>query len=73
MRENMTSGDVPFRKAYIQSVVDRIEVDDDFIRNRRRQIHSRTSDRRKCRIGARCWQMCTEVVLPRGIEPLFSP
>ena len=32
MRENITSGEVPFRKAYIQSVVDRIEVDDGVIR-----------------------------------------
>ena len=32
MRENITSGEIPFRKAYIQSVVDRIEVDDGVIR-----------------------------------------
>ena len=32
MRENITSGEIPFRKAYIQSVVDRIEVDDSVIR-----------------------------------------
>jgi site-specific DNA recombinase len=32
MRENLASGDIPFRKAYIQSVVDRIEVDDGVIR-----------------------------------------
>ena len=32
MRESVTSGDIPFRKAYIQSVVDRIEVDDDLVR-----------------------------------------
>jgi site-specific DNA recombinase len=32
MRENITAGDIPFRKAYIQSVVDRIEVDDHAIR-----------------------------------------
>lgn len=28
MRENITMGEIPFRKAYIRSVVDRIEVDD---------------------------------------------
>ena len=28
MRENVATGAIPFRKAYIQSVVDRIEVDD---------------------------------------------
>lgn len=32
MRESVTSGDIPFRKAYIQSVVDRVEVDDDLVR-----------------------------------------
>ncbi len=32
MREKLTSGDVPFRKAYIGSIVDRIEVDDHQIR-----------------------------------------
>ena len=30
--ENVASGVIPFRKAYIQSVVDRIEVDDGVIR-----------------------------------------
>src|SRR5262245_51727300 len=32
MREAITAGDIRFRKAYIQSVVDRIEVDDHAIR-----------------------------------------
>ena len=32
MRENITTGEIPFRKAYIRSVVDRIEVDDNVIR-----------------------------------------
>ena len=32
MRENIASGEIPFRKAYIQSVVDRIEVDDEVVR-----------------------------------------
>lgn len=32
MRENITTGDIPFRKAYIRSVVDRIEIGDDTIR-----------------------------------------
>ncbi len=32
MRENVTLGDIPFRKNYIRSVADRIEVDDDVIR-----------------------------------------
>lgn len=32
MRENFTSGSVPFRKACPQSLIDVIEVDDDQIR-----------------------------------------
>jgi site-specific DNA recombinase len=32
MRDNITSGPIPFRKAYIKSVIDRIEVDDHAIR-----------------------------------------
>lgn len=32
MRENITSGPIPFRKAYIKAVVDRVEVDDHAIR-----------------------------------------
>ncbi|WP_156410337.1 hypothetical protein [Bosea sp. Root381] len=32
MRENITTGEVPFRKAYLRSVIDRIEVDDHAIR-----------------------------------------
>lgn len=32
MRESITTGDVPFRKSYIRSVIDRIEIDDDVIR-----------------------------------------
>ncbi|GEL44472.1 recombinase RecB [Methylorubrum extorquens] len=32
MRENVTSGEIPFRKAWIQAVVDRVEVDAEVIR-----------------------------------------
>ena len=32
MRERLTTGEVPFRKAYIGSIVDRIEVDDTQLR-----------------------------------------
>jgi len=32
MRENMTSGSIPFRKAYLQSLIDVTEVDDAQIR-----------------------------------------
>jgi site-specific DNA recombinase len=28
MREKLTAGEIPFRKAYLASLVDRIEVDD---------------------------------------------
>jgi site-specific DNA recombinase len=32
MKENFTTGSVPFRKAYLQSLVSRIEVDHDEVR-----------------------------------------
>ena len=32
VQENIRSGEIPFRKAYILSVVDRIEVDDGVVR-----------------------------------------
>ncbi len=32
MRENIRSGDVPFRKAYLRSVIDRVEVGDATVR-----------------------------------------
>ena len=32
MRVRLTTGEVPFRKAYIRSIVDRIEVDDTQVR-----------------------------------------
>jgi hypothetical protein len=32
MRDNITTGEIPFRKAYIRSLVDRIEVDDHVVR-----------------------------------------
>jgi hypothetical protein len=34
MRENLSSGSIPFRKAYLQSLIDVIEVDDTQIRIR---------------------------------------
>ena len=32
MRENITTGEIPFRKTYIRSVVDRVEVGTDLVR-----------------------------------------
>jgi site-specific DNA recombinase len=32
MQERLTSGEVPFRKAYLRAIVDRVEVDDQLIR-----------------------------------------
>ena len=29
MREHLTTGDIPFRKAYLGAIIDRVEVDDD--------------------------------------------
>ncbi|MFF8802643.1 MULTISPECIES: hypothetical protein [unclassified Methylobacterium] len=32
LRENVTSGEIPFRKAWLQAIVDRVEVGADVIR-----------------------------------------
>jgi hypothetical protein len=32
MREKLTTGEVPFRKAYLNAIIDRVEVDDGEIR-----------------------------------------
>jgi site-specific DNA recombinase len=32
MRDRLTTGEIPFRKAYLGSVIDRVEVDDHRIR-----------------------------------------
>jgi site-specific DNA recombinase len=32
MRENITSGEIPFRKAYLRSLIEAVEVDDGVIR-----------------------------------------
>jgi site-specific DNA recombinase len=32
MREKLTNGAIPFRKAYLGAIIDKIEVDDDRIR-----------------------------------------
>ena len=32
MREKLTTSDIPFRKAYLGSLIDRIEVDDQEVR-----------------------------------------
>jgi hypothetical protein len=37
MRENLTSGSISFRKAYLQSVIEVIEVDDTQIRIKARR------------------------------------
>lgn len=37
MRENLTSGSTPFRKAYLRTLIDVIEVDDSQIRIRDRK------------------------------------
>lgn len=64
MRENVTTGETPFRKSWLRSVVERIEVDDEVTRI--------ISGKATCRAGNSS-QMCPELALPRGLEPLFSP
>jgi hypothetical protein len=74
MRENVTLGTVPFRKAYQQSVIDRIEVDDRAIRIiARRKIHAGASHCRPLDLRRRCSQFCTKVAHPTRFERVASP
>jgi hypothetical protein len=48
MRENFTSGSIPFRKAYLQSLIDVIEVDDTQIRIKgSKDVHSSVASSRQ--------------------------
>lgn len=68
MRQNVSTGDIPFRKTYIRLVVDRIKVDDGIVRVIGDKPRSNGQS-----LGVRCSQFCTQMALPRGLEPLFSP
>ena len=72
MRQNVKTGSIPFRKAYIQSVVDCVEVDDDIVR-----IYGSKSTLEQVIAGqgrsyVRCSQFCTKVARPKGFE-LMTP
>ena len=70
MRDNIATGAIPFRKAYLQAVIERIEVDDDVVR-----IVGNTATLEQAIAGGAaegCSQICTEVAHPRGFEPLAS-
>jgi len=58
MRENITSGDIPFRKAYLQSVVDEVEVGDDRIRiiGSKAAVENAISGRKKISAGVRSFE-----------------
>lgn len=58
MRENISSGDVPFRKAYIQAVVDQVEVGDKQIRiiGSKTAIHQAMTGSRKSWPGVRSFE-----------------
>ena len=72
MRENLTTGDVPFRKAYLGSIVDRIEVDDREVRILGPKGRSGTvcyGEWRAQRWGS---QICTGLAPRVGFEPTTS-
>ena len=73
MRSNVLAGDTPFRRAYIRSVIDQVEVDDDEIRIMGPQRRPRTARRRQRRQRpGRSAQFCSEVARPTGFEPVAS-
>ncbi len=58
MRENITSGDIPFRKAYIQAVVDQVEVGDKQVRiiGSKAAIHQAMTGSKKFWPGVRSFE-----------------
>jgi site-specific DNA recombinase len=69
MRENLSAGSVPFRKAYLQALIDGIEVDDHCVRIKgskdvleKAVLASRTRD-------VRCSQMSTKWRAGRDSNP----
>jgi hypothetical protein len=74
MRENVTTGEIPFRKAWLQAIVDQVEVSADVIRivGDKASLQAAITGSSASTVAG-CSQFCTEVALPRGIEPLFSP
>jgi hypothetical protein len=68
MRENVASGAVPSRKAYMQSVVDRIEVDDGVIRIVGDKATLEQAVAGRVMASGGCSQTCTEVARPERFE-----
>jgi hypothetical protein len=61
MRSNVLTGDTPFRRAYIRSVIDQVEVDDEEIRICGRKGVLEQARRRWRRQSIRSAQFCSEV------------
>ncbi|MEP9374457.1 recombinase family protein [Mesorhizobium sp. KR1-2] len=58
MRENITSGDIPFRKAYIQAVVDQVEIGDKQVRiiGSKAAVHQAMTGNKKFWPGVRSFE-----------------
>ena len=71
---HIRSGEIPFRKAYLKAVIDRIDVDTNVIRitgskdTLERVVQSDPENLAGC--GS---QFCTEMARPTGLETVFSP
>ncbi len=73
MREKITEGETPFRKAYLRSIVEAIEVDDKVIRIHGSKASSGTGRHRRRTNWQRRSQFCTQMARPRGIRtPVFA-
>ena len=73
MRDNVTKGEIPFRMAWLQAIVDRVAVGADVFRiiGDKASLGNRHRPRRL--VGrARSSQSCPEMARPAGIEPAFS-
>ena len=69
MRAKLTTGEVSFRKAYLGSIVDRVEVDDHEIPHRRPQGRAGAGGSGERRSRARGSQFCLQMARREGFEP----
>lgn len=71
MRQMLTTGEAPLRKAYLGAIVDRVEVDYRQIRivGRKDVLEQAVLTTRPCARGS---QFCSQMALPTGVEPVFS-
>jgi hypothetical protein len=67
MRERLTTGEIPFPRTQLASILDRIEIDEHAIRiEGRKYVLEQSIIAGRRRLVARCSQFCTRLATPAG-------